>query len=183
MERCGSARRARHENRGSSENKKRFDRELRDEELRRHGHPVQSESLTDYADVNFRYLRATGLVSGHRAGIAITAEKRRVVDLILAEVDAALDASAYLRRLWDGAPLPTDDESEAIIAIRSLECELLGAGKTVAVSELAEKSPSDLQIIRLGLEEQRLFLREELFAKSQGDEIEDICNLLALMGN
>jgi hypothetical protein len=162
-------------------NKAVFDCEFREHERAKHGNPVKSESLDDYADVNFRYLRATGLVTRARASIALTKEKRREINLILAEADPWPGDDEYLRRLWEGAPLPTDNRSEAIRSIHGLENELLSAGRTVTVPALTGLAHPDLELIRLGLETERRNLREERFARAQRSETGSITELLTLM--
>ena len=163
--------------------KPRFDREYRENILVRHGSPVQRESLDDYADVNFRYLKATGLLTGARASIILATEKRREIELIMESPDEWPGDDAYLRRLWDGAPLPTDDVGEAAIVIRNLERELREAGRPPSVPSLAGLQTPDLEQIRLSLEEARRILKEEQFAAAQRADIASIHELLLLMGN
>jgi hypothetical protein len=164
-------------------NKRGFDREYRDKILIGHGSPVKSESLDDYADVNFRYLKATGLLSGTRGSIILAADKRREIELIMALPDVWPGDDAYLRRLWDGAALPTDDLSEAGLAIRNLERELGEAGRSPVVPSLTGLPAPELEQIRLGLEETRRILREEQFAQAQRAEFGSIHELLVLMDN
>jgi hypothetical protein len=169
--------------RAQSVNKRKFDENFRERERARQGDPVLTRSLDDYADVNFRYLRATGLVTRAKASIALTNEKRREIDLILAQTDLWPGDDEYLRRLWEGAPLPTDDEGEAVIAIRGLERELLTAGRKPLVPMLAGLGARDLEHIRLGLETERRNLHEERFAQAQRAEVATIAELIALMEN
>lgn len=78
---------------------------------------VQSSSIRDYADVNFRYPRLTGLVSHKGKRLIISEKKSPVVDSILVEgpkTFAAVDRHTdYLLNLWKGAELPTDNEMTA----------------------------------------------------------------------
>jgi hypothetical protein len=169
------------EARAISGNKHTFDAMFRKQERSRHGDPVKLSSLNDYADVNFRYLRATGLITRGRASIAIAPEKHREVDLILAQPDAWPGDDEYLRRLWEGAALPTDDVSEATLAIRNLERELREAGRHPTVPSLVGKPHADIEHIRLGLEVQRRTLQEERFAEAQRSDVASIAELLVLM--
>jgi hypothetical protein len=159
-----------------------FDVDFRARMLERHGFPVKPESLTDYADVNFRYLRATGILTRGKAYLAMTDEKRHEIALILEQPDVKIDDDEYLRRLWNGAPLPTDDVGEAQLAIRRLETELRKGGRSPAVPpQLAGLPSPDLQQIRLRLEDERRLLSEERFAAAQRSEVAGISELLALM--
>jgi hypothetical protein len=167
--------------RESAPNKRVFDDDFRRRENERHGNPVTLDSLRDYADVNFRYLRAAGLITRGRASISMTAEKRDEVQRIMLEHDEWPGDDAYLRRLWDGASLPTDDVNEAIAAIRELQRELREGGRTVSFSPIVGVPVADLAQIRLGLEAERRFMREDMFARSQRSDIGTISELIALM--
>ena len=171
------------EQRNASRNKRVFDEQFRRGERARHGDPVKMESLNDYADVNFRYLRATGLVTRGKASIVAATEKRRDIDLILEQPDTWPGDDAYLRRLWDGAPLPTDDAGEATTAIRALEDELRRGGVAAVVPLTDGMALPDLQQVRLRLESERRTLREETYALAQRNDIASIAELLALMQN
>lgn len=167
--------------RAASENKRGFDNEFRKEAWRRNGEPVSRNSMQDYADVNFRYLKATGLFSGSRSGLFVSPGRQRTVDLILSQQDDVVGDDAYLRRLWEGAPLPTDNASEAERAIRTLEEELRAGGKRVEVGPLVGVQPPDLEQIRLDLLQQRLYMDEERFAREQREAASDISELLELL--
>lgn len=169
--------------RNNSRNKRAFDENFRRDECARHGDPVKLKSLNDYADVNFRYLRATGLVTRTKASIVATAEKRRIIDLILEQPDEWPGDDTYLRRLWEGAKLPTDDAGEAVAAIRALEIDLRRGGVAAAVPPLSDLSLPDVQQVRLRLESELRTLREERFAQVQRQEIASILELLTLMQN
>jgi hypothetical protein len=168
--------------RESSQKKKRvFDADFRDSALARNGFPVQSESLTDYADVNFRYLKATGLVSGQGAAIAIADGKRTLVDEILVENDVELDPASYLRRLWEGAALPTDDAGEAANAIRGLERELRALGWSGLTVSVVGRAPAELDQLRLTLLEERRVIRERAYGLEQRARTGEIVELLHVM--
>jgi len=169
--------------RKASANKRVFDENFRRQERSGHGDPVTMGSLNDYADVNFRYLRATGLITRAKASIVSAMEKRREVELILQQPDEWPGDDAYLRRLWDGAALPTDVASEAVLAIQNLEHELRAGGLTPEVPDLSSFAVPELQQIRLRLESERRTLREETFAHAQRQHIGSIAELLALMQN
>lgn len=167
--------------RAAARNGRKFDQEFRERAQIEHGVPVKSESLDDYADVNFRYLRATGLVTRTKAAIGITEEKRREIGLIVSQPDMWPGDDRYLRRLWDGAGLPTDDAGEATLAIRELERELREAGREPQVPSAEQLEPADVEQVRLKLEVERRILREEQFATAQRSDVGAIGDFLALM--
>jgi len=167
--------------RAAAANKRAFDRSFRERLLAEHGNPVKSTSLDDYADVNFRYLRATGLVTRARAALCVTEEKRREVEVIVTPEDRRLEDDAYLRRLWVGEVLPTDDAGEAASAIRRLARNLTEAGRAVDVPVVEGMQVAELEQIRLKLEMEHRMVREEQFAVAQGAETAAINDLLLLM--
>ena len=104
--------------------KRRKDSELLDQLATVAG--LQSSSLKDYADVNFRYSRLTGLVSYKGKKLVLSEKKLPVINSILVGGSKILgkgDSKHYLLRLWNGAGLPTDNvvtAREEIIRFRQL---------------------------------------------------------------
>lgn len=132
---------------------------------------VRCESLSDYADSNFRYLRYTGLFSYQGKRLVLGEAKRSIAEAILQRGPVLLDGDSpeYLARLWNGAPLPTDDEATAAGEIaryrRLLEQEGVPLADLPAAS--AGAGIADLNQIRLELEEAYQHRREEKYAALQ----------------
>ena len=86
-------------------------------------HQVRSRTstLNDYADLSFRYLKATGLFRSRGRGITVSPERAEVVQNLREESLETLDDSSYLRQLWYGASIPTDERQTAVAVARSLE--------------------------------------------------------------
>lgn len=105
-------------------------------------------TFNDYADVNFRYLKATGLFRSSGRGLVISPLKQELANLILGTVrDFSKDDTGYLQSLWNGASLPTDDPENAITVLMDLTNRLTAAGEVV--DEVAEGLPAaDLEIER-----------------------------------
>jgi hypothetical protein len=171
----------RHARQASEKKKRVFDAEYRDAALASNGFPVKSDSLTDYADVNFRYLKATGLLSGQGAAIAVADGKWPLIDEILAQIDLELDSGSYLRRLWDGATLPTDEAGEAASAIRTLLGELHGLGWAGLSPLIDGLNPAALDQLRLMLVEERRVIKERGYGLEQRERIDEIIELLSIM--
>ena len=131
-------------------------------------------TFNDYADVNFRYLKATGLFRSSARGLVISPLKQELANLILGTVkDFSKDDTGYLQSLWNGASLPTDDPENAITVLMDLTNRLTAAGEVV--DEVAEDLPAaDLEIERHKLEERLQKLDEETFAKEQASKVEEI---------
>ncbi|WP_036127991.1 AlwI family type II restriction endonuclease [Lysinibacillus sphaericus] len=135
---------------------------------------VKGSSINDYADVNFRYPRLTGIVSFKKKRLVLSDEKLSVIQSILKSepnIIGSINDSEYLVRLWKGSDLPTDNEVIAKNEIIRLRGLLLYA----SVDEsLIPKLPdtSDIAIlnqIRIRLEVLYQQVLEENFAEAQKD--------------
>ncbi|MEM6428999.1 MAG: AlwI family type II restriction endonuclease [Deinococcota bacterium] len=131
-------------------------------------------TLKDYADVNMRYLKATGIFSARGRGIAMLLAKRQLIEQILEQPDAALESDDYLIQLWRGARLPTDNQPQAIQSIEQFIYWLQERGEAVTVPDLYSLSLQDLSQKRLELEERYSLLLEQDYADQQASQWEDI---------
>ncbi|ECH9276505.1 AlwI family type II restriction endonuclease, partial [Salmonella enterica subsp. enterica] len=79
------------------------------------GTPTQSaDTLIDYADSNFRYLKLTGLFVENGNKLRFAEHKKTMIRQILAETYSPIPSEQYLEILWNGLSLPTDDVLRAI---------------------------------------------------------------------
>lgn len=177
-------RRQRSENAGRV---RRFEREYREQAAVLNGDGVSADSLNSYADVNIRYFKATGLFADEGISrLSIAIPKRTIVEQILANPYEPIPASEYMQALGQGATLPTDNENEAIVAVRDLHRVL------VEYNVQPEELPTNLQqlpveelgILRIRYENQWLHFQEREYASRQRHEWEDIIGYLeALQGH
>lgn len=142
------------------------------------GARVRAASLKDYADVNFRYLRLTGLVSYRGKRLVLSDNKLPVIDAILEkgpELIGSADRIRYLLRLWNGAQLPVDDEITARNEIARFRLLLADAGVTVAAIPDTQ-DVAELNQLRLRLEILYQQVLEKNYAARQGqdDQINEI---------
>ncbi len=138
-----------------------------------------SETLTDYADSNFRYLRLTGLFKqeGNRLGLA--PHRRTLIERILARPFEPHDGKNYLLKLWQGAELPTDNRETAIAETRETATALQSVGVAVELPpDLDRRSVPDIQRELHDLEEQLLRSRERSYANAQRNQWENIAAYL-----
>lgn len=139
----------------------------------------QSEqTLSDYADSNFRYLKLTGLFVEHGRKLRFASHKRTVIEQILAEPYAPLPEDEYLETLWKGAKLPTDNAPEAIEVIQSTVQLLTESGQTVNLPNLEEMEVPDLSRLRLELEDDWLKVLEKRYAQDQVNQWREILEYL-----
>ncbi|MEC1716985.1 AlwI family type II restriction endonuclease [Schinkia azotoformans] len=141
---------------------------------------VNWESLKDYADVNFRYPRLTGLVSLKSKRLVLNQNKVPIVKAILTNpqlIDSS-NQNLYLMRLWNGAELPTDNSINATNEINRFKHILLDAGFSEQDLPSVSKSleVAELNLIRMQFEEMYQLYLEEKFATDQAesDQVKEI---------
>ena len=150
------------------------------------GKTLQTDTVDTYTNLTLRYLKASGLFTDKGRGIMVADEKQKLVDQILARPFVSLgtaDSQAYLENLWNGATLPTDEQSEGIEVVMGYVEIISARGGVVELPDLPQISREDLSVLRLDLEEQLRFIYEEDYAERQKDEWEDIyAHMLMLAG-
>ena len=163
--------------------KRRKDSELLDQLATVAG--LQSSSLKDYADVNFRYSRLTGLVSYKGKKLVLSEKKLPVINSILVGGSKILgkgDNKPYLLRLWNGAGLPTDNvvtAREEIIRFRQLLISSrVDLGLTSAIPD--NEDIAELNQIRIRLEVLYQQVLEKNYASEQHGE-EQVREIIAYL--
>jgi hypothetical protein len=164
--------------RSRAENKKAFDRKFR-YETTQPKNDEQFRTFGDYADMNRRYLSASGLFSQRGRSIIFADRKRATIKHFLSRPFIVEETSDYFSALWNGAKLPTDYEPEARHSIQVLSDVLRGRGEPVSVPDLTPLPIQDLTQIRFKLEQQLERLQEEEFAERQQYEWQDILAYMA----
>lgn len=153
------------EKRGEAENKKRFDSARFDEIAG--GSGEKPGTLIDYADLNFRYLKATGLFLSRGRGIAAAPEKRTLIDLLVSEPEARCTDPVYIKNLWNGARLPTDERIKALDIVRDLVRRLGEHGVPYEIEGIDRLPVEELSNHRYRLEERLRNIKEAAFAGEQ----------------
>jgi len=99
------------------------------------------DTLMDYADSNFRYLRLTGLFKQEGKRLGLASHRRTLIDGVLATPFELRVGKDYLAKLWQGAELPTDNRDTAIAEARETAAALETAGVPVRLSpDLEQRS-------------------------------------------
>lgn len=169
--------------RAESADRNRFDRDYRLTAAANHG-KISATSLDNYADVNLRYLKSSGLFAedGQRLNIAV--HKETVFQDILSAPYNPIPENDYIDALESGSSLPTDDESEAIIAIRRIHGLLLDNEEpTIELPNLNALTIQDLSHLRLELENDWIHVLESRFSEDQVNQWEDILVYLNALQN
>jgi hypothetical protein len=137
------------------------------------------DTLMDYADSNFRYLRLTGLFKQEGKRLGLAPHRRTLIDEILRKPFEPRDGKGYFAKLWQGAELPTDNRETAIAEARETAAALETAGVAVRLPrDLDQRSVPDIQRELHDLEEQLLRSREKRYANDQRNQWENIADYL-----
>ena len=138
----------------------------------------KSNTLNDYADLNLRYLKATGLFRSKGRGIVVSPERVEIASRLIDESFTTLDNKSYLRRLWHGARIPTDERRTAVAVAESLHQVIRQKGIDIEPLDIESLDDEHLQITRHRLEGQLQRLNEEEFAQQQVDQVNEIVDLM-----
>lgn len=167
------------ERRAASYDLRRFEsRELR-EAAERHGRTRRT--LTDYADTNVRYLKATGLVRGEAWELLLTPEERVVIDKLVHDTGIPRSDRAYIVALCDGAALPTDDRDTGLEALDDLTRELDGRGIRVEPIDRPLATVAAITRARHATEERLWNDNETRYAKRQAGQWREIAEYMDLI--
>jgi hypothetical protein len=128
------------------------------------------QTLDDYADLSFRYLKATGLFKTRGRGITLNSLKEELTNLIFETPDETLDAPQYLVNLWRGAALPSDNVSSANKIIADLIAKI--KSKNAVVPDFAEIN--DIALYRHILEQRLQQIEEEVYSRDQAGQTGEI---------
>lgn len=141
------------------------------------------ETLKDYADSNFRYLKLTGLFAESGRRLRLSDYKRTIINQIVSVPYTPVTTEKYLETLWNGAALPTDNTQKAIEAIQSTANILKHKAGTQSIESLVQLAlvpdltqieNADLSQLRFKLEDDLFKLLELDFAKEQHTQQQDI---------
>lgn len=133
----------------------------------------EAATLDDYADLSFRYLKATGLFRNAGRGIALSPVRAQLAALLRDEDDKAPNDAEYLHSIWLGAKLPTDDAISALTVVVDLAEQLKQRGVIVDAPP-AETPLPDLEVKRHEFEALLSQLDEVEFAADQANQVDEI---------
>lgn len=137
----------------------------------------QATTLKDYADLTFRYLKATGIFRNSGKGIVISPARAPLARLLREEQPPELNDSQYLSVLWQGANLPTDNAVASYAVVYELATQLRERGVD-AIAPPVETPLPDLENIRHQLEATVFQLDEQEYANNQAEQLDEILGWL-----
>lgn len=161
--------------------KRQFDNRKYDEAATTFG--LTAQTFRDYADANFRYLKATGLVQNRGRGISIVPEKRLISELMARDTSAPTSDIQRFTTLCNGAALPTDTQHEALNVLHDLIDQLRSMGIQFELGNRPVGSPADIAVIRHEIEDIIAKQKEEIFASEQASQWEEISTYIDLISS
>lgn len=144
-------------------------------------HDYKIQTFNDYADTNFRYLKATGLVQNKGRGIALIPEKHLFIEKLV-EDDKGPDSDlVFYTTLCNGATLPTDNKDSALIVLDDLLSQLSKLGIKFDVTSRPIVTPADIGGVRHEIEALLSDRKEEDYAVRQAGEWKEIAAYMVLL--
>lgn len=146
-----------------------------------HLHDYKIQTFNDYADTNFRYLKATGLVQNKGRGIALIPEKHLFIEKLVEDDNAPDSDLVFYTTLCNGATLPTDNKDSALIVLADLLGQLSKLGIKFDVTSRSIATPADIGGVRHEIEALLSARKEEDYAARQAGEWKEIAAYMALL--
>ncbi|MHB1314121.1 MAG: AlwI family type II restriction endonuclease [Christensenellales bacterium] len=167
--------------RNAAESKRRFDTTKYEEAATELG--LKASTFRDYSDANFRYLKATGLVQNRGRGISLVSEKRLFAELMARDTSAPTTDLERYTTLCNGAELPTDTQDTALNVLHDLIAQLKQMGIPFVLGDRPIKNPADIAIVRNEIEDIISKQKEEIYAREQADQWEEIATYIDLIAS
>lgn len=167
------------ENLNRAEKKKVFEQDKINEAVNTYGYKYQT--FKDYADVTFRYLRATGLFHASRKSISFAEEKHLFIKQLAEDTYIPQSDTEYLLNLCNGASLPTDNKENAELVLNDLVSQLKTKGENFNIPNKNYKDVKDINLLRYQVEDRIAILNEIDFAKEQPKKWEEIASYMELL--
>lgn len=144
---------------------------------------LKAATFRDYADANLRYLKASGLVQNRGRGIALVPEKRFFAELMARDTSAPASELERYTTLCNGAQLPTDTQDAALNVLHDLISQLSQMGIPFIIGDRPVDTPADIAIIRHEIEDIISKQKEEIYAREQAGQWEEIATYIDLIAS
>lgn len=167
--------------RNAAERKRIFDREEYErgaEELN-----CKPHTFVDYADMNIRYLKATGMVQARGKGIALVPEKRVLAVTLSAELISDESLLNLYRSLCNGTMLPTDNATGAFLLLEDLLKQIQHYGIPFSINDRLLDTPAHINQVRYEIEALIAERKEEIYASEQAEQWQEIAAYMDLIAS
>lgn len=165
--------------RNTSGRKRAFDRREYDLAAEKIGRAAGT--FRDYADMNMRYLKATGMVQSKGKGIVLIPEKHTLAIELARELLSDKPLLDLYRSLCNGTPLPTDKAAVAHQVLTDLLEQIQQYGIAYSVAGKALDTPAHINQVRYEIEELIAEKKEEIYAKQQANQWQEIAAYMELI--
>lgn len=145
------------------------------------GYPKNKSNFFDYADMNMRYLRATGMLQRKGRGLAIAPTKHDIAERIAKTTVGSKSLFDAKKTLVNGAPLPTDDLATAKKLLFGVEKMAKDKCVYYDISDLNLDDTVAVNIARHRIEEALQLANEIAYAKSQRHQWREIAEYMRLI--
>ena len=167
--------------RNAAERKRPFDRMIYDQGAEELG--CKPHTFNDYADMNMRYLKATGMVQSKGKGIALVPEKRTLAIALTQELLTNKPIIELYQSLCTGTELPTDNATVAYQVLEDLLQQLHQYGITYSIAGKPLDTPAHINQVRYEIEELIAEKKEEIYATEQADNWQEIAAYMDLIAS
>ena len=167
--------------RNSSNWKRVFDRNEYDHAAEKIG--KVASTFRDYADMNMRYLKATGMVQSKGKGIALIPEKRTLAVELTKELLSRKPLLELYCSLCNGTPLPTDNAAIANQVLSDLLIQMQQYGIAYSTVGKDLDTPAHINQVRYEIEELIAEKKEEAYAAQQANQWQEIAAYMDLIAS
>lgn len=165
--------------RKDAENKKKYDRELIKNRWERY---LKKEgNFRDYADMNIRYLVSTGIMKRAGRGVMLTPEYHSMAIELVKNIVSKEPLKDRLKRLCNGASLPTDNQETASKVLSDMLAELDNYKIAYEMPDIPLDSVKNINLVRNVLKKNIDWYKEEQYAVRQADEWQEIYEYMNLL--
>lgn len=167
--------------RKTAERKRPFDRAIYEqgaEEL-----SCKAHTFIDYADMNIRYLKATGMVQSKGKGITLIPEKHTLAVELIKKLLSDKPLLELYRSLCNGTPLPTDNAAIAHQVLSDLLTQIQQYGIIYSIEDKPLDSPAHINRVRYEIEELIAEKKEEIYAAQQANQWQEIAAYMDLIAS
>lgn len=167
--------------RNAAERKRIFDREEYERGAAELG--CKPHTFNDYADMNMRYLKATGMVQSKGKGIALIPEKRALAAALTVGLLSDKPLLELYRSLCNGTILPTDNATVAYQILEDLLGQIQRYGIDYSIAGRSLDTPAHINQVRYEIEELIAKRKEEIYASEQAAQWQEIAAYMDLIAS
>ena len=149
--------------------------------LRGKDYKGKSGNFVDYADMNMRYLRISGVLQRKGRGLIIAPAKHLLAEALAKSTVSTRPLIDEYRLLCNGAPLPTDNENVAKSVLNDLMRQMKERRIAFDISDLPLDTPEESNIARRRLESIIAQTDEIQYAQAQCDQWKEISDYMSLL--